>query len=70
VPGLRPTVTNRRRADLDALAYELRRQGLTYREIGERLGVTDDMARRRVIRYQRTMREEAGKGADWPSRRE
>ena len=45
------------RADLDELAYELRRQGLTYQAIGERLGVSDDMARR-VVRYERMLREQ------------
>ena len=33
-----------RRADLDALAYRLRAEGLTYQAIAERLGVTQAMA--------------------------
>ena len=52
-------MTSRRRADLDELAYELRRQGLTYRAIAERLGVTESMALRRVVRHERTLREQA-----------
>ena len=52
-------MTSRRRTDLDALAYELRRQGLTYRAIGDRLGTSPDMARRRIVRHERTLREQA-----------
>jgi hypothetical protein len=48
---------SRRRADLDALAHELRRPELSYQAIGERLGVSPDMARR-VVRYERVLREE------------
>ena len=51
------------RIDLDARAYDLRQQGLTYRAIAKRLGVTVTMARRRVLRHERIMRE-AGKSAD------
>jgi hypothetical protein len=40
-----------RRADLDALAYRLRAEGLTYQAIAERLGVKVSIARRRVVRY-------------------
>jgi hypothetical protein len=54
-----PDMTSRRRADLDAMAYELRRQGLTFRAIAERLGVTDGMAWRRVVRHERLLREQA-----------
>ncbi len=45
------------RADLDELAYALRRKGLTYREIAKQLGVSERMAERRVKRYERIMRE-------------
>ena len=44
-------------ADLDARAYALRQQGLTYRAIAKWLGVTLAMARRRVLRHERMMRE-------------
>jgi transposase len=44
------------RADLDQRAYELRQQGLTYRAIAKWLGVTLAMARRRVLRHERTLR--------------
>ena len=46
-----------RRADLDELAYNLRRQGLTFREIAKQLGVSERMAERRVKRHERIMRE-------------
>ena len=49
----------RHRADLDQRAYELRAQGLTYRAIAKWLGVTFAMARRRVLRHERTLREAA-----------
>jgi DNA-directed RNA polymerase specialized sigma24 family protein len=49
----------RHRADLDQLAYELRAQGLTYKAIADRLGVTLAMARRRVLRHERILREAA-----------
>ena len=52
-------MTRKRRIDLDQRAYELRQQGLTYRAIADRLGVDVSMARRRVIRYERTLREQA-----------
>jgi DNA-binding Lrp family transcriptional regulator len=51
-------LTSRRRADLDELAYELRRQGLSFRAIAARLGVTERMARRRVVRHERVLREQ------------
>ena len=51
------------RIDLDARAYDLRQQGLTYRAIAKRLGVNVTMARRRVLRHERIMRE-AGESAD------
>ena len=41
------------RTDLDELAYELRRQGLSFRAIAAQLGVTERMARRRVVRQER-----------------
>jgi hypothetical protein len=53
----------RKRTDLDQRAYELRQQGLTYRAIAKWLGVTLAMARRRVLRHERMLRE-AGKSAD------
>jgi orotate phosphoribosyltransferase-like protein len=53
----------RKRTDLDERAYELRQQGLTYRAIAKWLGVTLAMARRRVLRHERTLRE-AGESAD------
>jgi DNA-directed RNA polymerase specialized sigma24 family protein len=53
----------RKRTDLDERAYELRQQGLTYRAIAKWLGVTLAMARRRVLRHKRTLRE-AGESAD------
>jgi transposase len=52
-------VTSNRRIDLDQRAYELRQQGLTYRAIAKWLGVTLAMARRRVLRHERMLREEA-----------
>jgi hypothetical protein len=58
------TVT-RKRTDLDQRAYELRQQGLTYRAIAKWLGVTLAMARRRVLRHERTLRE-AAKPTDRP----
>jgi orotate phosphoribosyltransferase-like protein len=48
-----------KRADLDQRAYELRQQGLTYRAIARWLGVTLAMARRRVLRHERMLREAA-----------
>jgi predicted transcriptional regulator len=57
----------RHRADLDELAHELRAQGLTYRAIAKWLGVTLAMARRRVLRHERTLRE-AGQSSDRPQR--
>jgi hypothetical protein len=57
----------RKRTDLDQRAYELRQQGLTYRAIAKWLGVTVAMARRRVLRHERTLRE-AGESADRPPR--
>ena len=50
-------MTRNRRIDLDERAYELRLQGLTYRAIAKWLGVTVAMARRRVLRHERTLRE-------------
>ena len=58
----------RHRADLDQRAYELRQQGLTYRGIAKWLGVTLAMARRRVLRHERMLRE--AHGADEKSRSE
>ena len=52
-------MTSKRRIDLDQRAYELRQQGLTYRAIAKWLGVDVSMARRRVLRYERTLREQA-----------
>jgi orotate phosphoribosyltransferase-like protein len=57
----------RKRTDLDQRAYELRQQGLTYRAIAKWLGVTLAMARRRVLRHERMLRE-AGKSADGSQR--
>jgi predicted transcriptional regulator len=57
----------RKRTDLDELAYRLRAEGMTLQAIAERLGVTLAMARRRVLRHERTLRE-AGKSADRPQR--
>jgi len=45
------------RADLDELAYNLRRQGLTYTEIAKRLEIGPTMAERRVKRHERLLRE-------------
>src|SRR5215207_11063019 len=60
-PALRglsnPGTMTRKPTDLDARAYELRQQGLTYRAIAKWLGVTLAMARRRVLRHERTLRE-------------
>jgi hypothetical protein len=53
--------------DLDARASDLRQQGLTYQAIAKWLGVTVTMARRRVLRHERIMRE-AGMSADRPHR--
>ena len=50
-------MTSKRRIDLDQRAYELRQQGLTYRAIAKWLGVTLAMARRRVLRQERMLRE-------------
>jgi orotate phosphoribosyltransferase-like protein len=61
VSGLRETMT-RKRTDLDQRAYELRQQGLTYRAIAKWLGVTLAMARRRVLRHERMLREPANPG--------
>ena len=47
----------RKRTDLDQRAYELRQQELTYRAIAKWLGVTLAMARRRVLRHERMLRE-------------
>jgi hypothetical protein len=55
----------RKRIDLDQRAYELRQQGLTYRAIAKWLGVTLAMARRRVLRHERMMRQ-AGTATDSP----
>ena len=35
----------------------MRGEGLTFQAMGDRLGVSADMARRRVLRYERTLRE-------------
>jgi hypothetical protein len=56
-PGLALTRDPKRRTNLDQRAYELRAQGLTYRAIAKWLGVTVAMARRRVLRHDRIMRE-------------
>jgi predicted site-specific integrase-resolvase len=58
VSGLREAVSSKR-TDLDQRAYELRTQGLTYRAIAKWLGVTLAMARRRVLRHERMLREAA-----------
>jgi transposase len=50
----------RKRIDLDQRAYEMRQQGLTYRAIAKWLGVTLAMARRRVLRHERMLREVQG----------
>jgi len=50
-------MTRTGRMDLDALAYELHSQRLTNRAIAKWLGVTVAMAGRRVLRYERTVRE-------------
>ena len=52
---LRPSP--QRRADVDELAHRLRHEGLTFQAFGDRLGVSADMARRRVVRYEPTLRE-------------
>jgi hypothetical protein len=52
-------VVRHRRTDPDERAYELRSQGLTYRAIAKWLGVTVAMARRRVLRHERMLREVA-----------
>ena len=70
VPGLRQAVTGQRRADLDALAHRLRAEGLTFQAIAEQLGVDVSMARRRVIRYERTLREQAKPAPRARSRRQ
>jgi len=53
-------MTRKRRIDLDERAYELRQKGLTYWAIAKWLGVTVVMARRRVLRHERTLREAHG----------
>jgi transposase len=60
-------VSSQRRTDLDERAYELRAQGLTYRAIAKWLGVTLAMARRRVLRHERSLRE-TGQSTDRPQR--
>ncbi len=52
-------MTSNRRIDLDERAYELRAQGLTYQAVAKWLGVTVAMARRRVLRHERMLREAA-----------
>jgi hypothetical protein len=49
----------RKRTDLDQRAYELRQQGPTYRAIAKWLGWTLGVARRRVLRHERMLREAA-----------
>jgi hypothetical protein len=44
-------------AVLRHVELQLRRQGLTYSAIGERLGTSPDMARQRVTRHERMPRE-------------
>ena len=36
---------------MNELFYNLRKDGMTYREIGEVMGVSKERARRRVLRY-------------------
>jgi hypothetical protein len=61
-------MTSKRRIDRDQRAYELRQHGLTYRALAKWLGVTLAMARRRVLRHERMLRE--AHGADEKSRPE
>ena len=58
-PHGRLNMCSQRRADLDALVHQLRAEGLTFQAIAEQLGVTQAMARRRVLRHERTLREQA-----------
>jgi DNA-binding Lrp family transcriptional regulator len=48
-----------RRADLDRRTYELRRQGLTFQAIAERLEMSPSGVWRRIARYERQLREQA-----------
>lgn len=42
---------DRRARAMNELFYNLRKDGMTYREIGEVMGVSKERARRRVLRY-------------------
>lgn len=42
---------------MNKLFYDLRKEGMTYVEIGEMMGVSRERARRRVLRYKELIEE-------------
>ena len=42
---------------MNKLFYDLRKDGMTYVEIGEMMGVSRERARRRVLRYKELIEE-------------
>jgi len=62
--------TDAERRKLDARAYQLREQGLTYKAIGDRLGESLTESRRRVIRHKRVLCKQAHAESEPPSHRE
>ena len=47
---------DRRSRAMNQLFYNLRQTDMTYREIGEMMGVSPEWARRRVLRYGRLIK--------------
>ena len=47
---------DRRSRAMNQLFYNLRQSDMTYREIGEMMGVSPEWARRRVLRYKSLIR--------------
>ena len=48
---------DRRARAMNKLFYDLRKDGMTYVEIGEMMGVSRERARRRVLRYTQLIEE-------------
>ncbi len=48
---------DRRARAMNKLFYDLRKDGMTYVEIGEMMGVSRERARRRVLRYKELIEE-------------
>jgi hypothetical protein len=48
------------RRSVDAFAYRLRQDGLTYQEIGDRMGSPREAARQRIARHEARLRKRHG----------